>query len=99
MKAEWTNRDVLSIESTGQKAILVIDVPTECGWGCPCYRDSVYSDGFCSAICKNVSYDDSKYPSDCPLKPMPEPRSETIGDDTPDAEAHGWNACIEELEK
>ena len=30
MKAEWTNKDSLSIESTGQKAILVIDMPTSC---------------------------------------------------------------------
>ena len=30
MKAEWTNKDSLSIESTGQKAILVTDMPDSC---------------------------------------------------------------------
>lgn len=43
--------------------------------------------------------DDSTKPTWCPLKSLPKPRSETIGDETPDAEAHGWNLCIEELEK
>ena len=30
MKAEWTNKDSLSIESTGKKAVLVIDMPNNC---------------------------------------------------------------------
>ena len=88
------------------KAILVIKMPSECGWGCPCYRDSMYSDGFCSAICKNVSYDDSKYPSDCPLKPMPKRREtrtdieELIWDmDAETIYALGFNRCLKELEK
>ena len=84
------------------KAILVIKMPSECGWGCPCYRDSMYSDGFCSAICENVTNDDSaKRPTNCPLKPMPEKKEPfyDINEGDYDKRVDGWNACLEELEK
>lgn len=73
------------------KAILVIDVDDCINVG-PCKAD-VYvrfpfqSNGWVREY-KNV-----------PLKPMPEPRCETIGEDIADHEAHGWNLCLEELEK
>ena len=68
LKAEWTNRDNLSIETTGQnsKAILVIDMPNNCE---EC--DITYFQGHGeSSIC--YSGDWSKRPSWCPLRPMPQ---------------------------
>ena len=94
MKAEWTNKDSLSIESTGQKAILVIDMPSNC-FGCPCYYDSFY--------CKDM---DREYinatdrPSWCRLKPMPEKKQPKDPDETWDEmmQRFGYNECIEEIE-
>lgn len=79
------------------KAILVIDKPDAC-YECPCYRQT--QEGFedCKATYIPLSPTEvNDIPEWCPLKPMPEPRSETIGDETPDAEAHGWNACLDEI--
>lgn len=111
MKAEWTNKDSLSIESTGQKAILVLDMPNECD-GCPCLNQKLWE---CQADKKRRSSDER--PSWCPLKPLPEKlyvEANSIEDVMPsefdidkfalkirlDADklcALGWNACIDEI--
>ena len=64
MKAEWTNKDSLSIESTWQKAILVIDMPTECE-NCPCYDQEV-------GTCRASDTWKTNIRNNCPLKPLPE---------------------------
>ena len=86
------------------KAILVIDMPNNC-YDCQYCRFDARKYNFRGCVLTDTEVQDGtidickEVHSCCPLKPMPEPRSETIGDDTPDAEAHGWNLCIEELEK
>ena len=98
MKAEWTNKDSLSIESTGQKAILVLDMPNECD-ECPCLNRHLWE---CRADKKRRSSDER--PSWCPLKPMPSRKnnqeSVMIGSiDMDIGYILGWNECLEELEK
>ena len=100
MKAEWTNKDSLSIESTGQKAILVIDMPKNCA---KCKL--MYLQGIGEGICNATDWEER--PSWCPLKPMPEKLQfqEPFNDDYTVSWASrlgfvdGWNACIEEIEK
>lgn len=114
MKAEWTNKDSLSIETTGlnRKAILVIDMPTDC-LKCP------LSDGYCWNIFPIKGKAD-----DCPLKPLPQKKEVEVNeiDDIMHTEysikdiytdkyvadirlatdkliSLGWNACLEEIEK
>ena len=93
MKAEWSNKDSLSIESTGQKAILVIDMPKGC-CECNCAIDLCHG-----TIPSQEWY--NKRPSWCPLRPMPEKHN--CGEKTSEAgkiyEAWcwGWDACIDEI--
>lgn len=51
MKAEWTNRDNLSIETTGlnSKAILVITMPTNCAECKLMYLQGI-GEGICNAV-------------------------------------------------
>lgn len=99
MKAEWTNKDSLSIESTGQKAILVLDMPNECD-GCPCLNQKLWE---CQADKKRRSSDER--PLWCPLKPIPKKiESGKIEDGTKtnipipvEHFAMGWNACLDAI--
>jgi hypothetical protein len=97
MKAEWTNKDVLTqSETTGQsKSILVIDTPENCA---ECKL--MFLQGVGESICNAVDW--SRRPSWCPLRPMPEKKSE-VGiygfDLVKNRYATGWNDCLEELEK
>ena len=103
MKVEWTNKDSLSIESTGQKAILVFDMPDDC-MKCPCYRQ-IHDDGLfedCKATLRPLSpAERDVVPEWCPLKPIPEKRN--CGKKTSEAgkifEAWcwGWDACIDAI--
>ena len=70
MKAEWTNKDVLTqSETTGQsKSILVIDTPKNCA---ECKL--MYLQGVGESICNAVDWE--RRPSWCPLKPLPEKMS------------------------
>ena len=65
MKAEWTNRDNLSIETTGRnsKSILVIDTPDIC-YKRPCYD---HEGGICQAS-HNWKTDRE---NGCELRPLP----------------------------
>ena len=103
MKAEWTNKDVLTqSETTGlnSKAVLVIEMPQDCVY-CPCWR--VGSDEFphddCTAMQRPLTNEEEmKRPSWCPLRPLPEKRDVPEGGFITLAElAVGWNACIDEI--
>ena len=65
MKAEWTNKDSLSIESTGQKAILVINEPSSC-WDC---RFDHFHMCMATKERKNNDGHTNSRPSWCPLIP------------------------------
>lgn len=70
IRAEWTNRDNLSIETTGQnsKAVLVIDMPTDC-IKCP------LADGYCWNIFPTRGKADG-----CPLRPLPQKREVEVNE-------------------
>ena len=91
MKAEWTNKDVLTQgETTGQsKSILVIDTPNNCA---ECKL--MYLQGIGESICNAVDWE--RRPSWCPLRPLPKriPTNE-YGYMTPYGSV--WNACIDEI--
>lgn len=85
------------------KAILVIDMPESC-FDCPC--ESEY---LCGAARKELFYEADRKPEWCPLKEMPQKYD---GDKQAYMNGepwyrwyhlteyeHGWNACIEEIEK
>ena len=108
MKAEWTNKDSLSIESTGQKAVLVIDMPS-CCTACP-FFEFVNGDDYedCRTICIVKSgvneYGAEVRPKWCPLKPMPKRKivlEHRVGGYTVNGiemtQAHGYNECLDEL--
>lgn len=76
------------------KAILVIDMPSECGWECPCYRENNACEGMCTETLKSTLFTDER-PSWCPLKPLPQKLPEISGN----IRYFGWNACLEEIEK
>ena len=67
MKAEWTNKDVLTqSETTSQsKSILVIDTPKNCA---ECKL--IHLQGIGESICNAVDW--SRRPSWCPLRPLPD---------------------------
>ena len=112
MKAEWTNKDVLTqSETTSQsKSILVIDTPTRC-FDCPLYTSIGYEDdcteyGFCDdrnilnqkEAQEKIRFDEK--PTWCPLRPLPEPKD--IGYPNEDYDVgfgDGWDACLNEIEK
>lgn len=57
------------------KAILVIDeMPSECGWECPCYRENNACEGMCTETLKSTPFTDER-PSWCPIKPLPKKQS------------------------
>ena len=97
MKAEWTNKDVLTqSETTGQsKSILVIDTPNNCA---ECKL--MYLQGIGESICNAVDWE--RRPSWCPLRPMPSRKnnneSEMVGCLQMDiGYTLGWNECLEEI--
>ena len=100
MKAEWTNKDSLSIESTGQKAVLVFEMPNSCA-KCRLKRGLFCGENG-NSLYDYIHYDDSinDKPSWCPLKPLPKEKTNfTYMGDYEIHEAIGWNACLEEIEK
>ena len=97
MKAEWTNKDVLTqSETTGQsKSILVIDTPNNCE---EC--NIIYLQRCGESTCDSSDW--SRRPSWCPLRPLP-PRknnneSEMVGCLQMDiGYTLGWNSCLDEI--
>lgn len=83
MKAEWTNRDSLSTETTSQnsKAVLVIDMPTHCGE--------------CPVKCRMRGI--NHVPTWCPLKPIPQKMRTDEDDIEEDSYWNGWNDCLDEI--
>lgn len=95
MKAEWTNKDVLTqSETTGQsKSILVIDTPKNCA---ECKL--MFLQGIGKSICNAVDW--SRRPSWCPLRPLPN-RKEDLHypcNEYVQAVNEGWNDCIDAIE-
>ena len=80
-----------------EKVVLVLDEPMDCEH-CPLPDiSSMSGDRLCLAYGRKwiETQNEGMKPDWCPLKQMPKPRCETIGDETPDMEAHGWNTCLE----
>ena len=95
MKAEWTNRDSLSIEETtsrNSKSILVIDTPNNCT-ECPLLQD--YQ---CSPLGEMQNFVDIGRNGRCPLRPLPEANTWDVTENGHVTEfAEGWNACLDEI--
>jgi hypothetical protein len=93
MKAEWTNKDVLTqSEITGQsKSILVIDTPNNCA---ECKL--MYLQGIGESICNAVDW--SRRPSWCPLRPLPKEMEQTEDEDASCFSfRNGWNSYYFEI--
>ena len=88
MKAEWTNKDSLSIESTWQKEILVIDVPTLDDGRHLCNECPIWNNEhlFCQ-------YDFNMKVKGCPLRPLPQRKLEWNWG----SGARDWNACLDAI--
>ena len=96
MKAEWTNRDNLSIETTGQnsKAMLVIEcIPDNCG------KCRLADFGKCWGSKSYIHLSTKDRPKECPLKPLPQKTYAEFPDSYKYGFADGWNACLEEIAK
>ena len=101
MKAEWTNKDSLSIESTGKKSILVIDTPQNCkecylsfehpehGLWCLCLTEK---EEYSSILPVNPCSIDER----CPIKPLPKKKTPN-GSDIFNDYVRGWNECVDEI--
>ena len=78
------------------KAILILDaIPIDCEY-CPLYDDALMR---CYYL-KNEEYGVDERPDCCPLKPMP--KKYEVKEDYSEYTArwlHGWNTCLEEIEK
>lgn len=92
MKAEWTNKDVLTqSETTGKsKSILVIDTPNNCE---EC--NIIYLQRCGESICDSGDW--SRRPSWCPLRPMPQKRINKDCLVVHEIWNEGWNACLDEI--
>lgn len=77
------------------KAILTIEMPESC-FDCPCESEYV-----CGAAQKKLFYEEDRKPEWCPLKEMPQKWAYMNGEPWYHLTEyeHGWNACIEEIEK
>ena len=94
MKAEWTNKDSLSIDTTGQnsKAILVIDIPNDVA--------EAYEYFTVDYDLRGISKEDRmvnesiKYVEDCSLRPLPKYLNPDMYSDT---YGYGWNDCLKKI--
>lgn len=88
MKAEWTNKDVLTqSETTGQsKAVLVLDeMPKSC-YSCPLTYIDYGDDAYYGANTTRCVIDKDTIPrhgkwDECPLKPLPQKKETDIETD------------------
>ena len=74
MKAEWTNNDSLTTSQT-TKAILVIDMPKDCGH---CQLSDFVDGDNCLCIGTDRKNNATDKPNWCPLKPLPEKKVVTV---------------------
>lgn len=80
------------------KAILIIDMPSNCA-ECPCG----YDDFYCQQKYKELN--EKVRPKWCPLKPMPlkykdyQIADALLLDEYKAGKLIGWNACLEEIEE
>ena len=101
MKAEWTNKDSLSIESTGQKAVLVIDMPRSCA-ECTLRTSLEANYLYCIATLPRLKIDPMTASNikehRCPLRPLPQRIEQGYPtDDYTIGKADGWNDCIDAI--
>ena len=77
------------------KAILVVDMPKNCG-DCPCACEEF---DFCQADEKNRDCDWYKIPSWCPLRPLPRHKITEFNSasDYNFGYNDGWNECLDEI--
>ena len=86
------------------KAIVVIDVPKNCG-ECPCFYYQLDGGGYCRLLIMQQLFNENEKSKYCPLKPMPyflSTKLYSINDDGEmeceiDEYAKGYNACINEI--
>ncbi len=95
MKAEWTNRDSLSVEeTTGQnsKSILVIDTPKNCA-ECQLNSHTDYDFDVCWV---------TQGKGECPLRSLPQKKeiknSIQYRGLAEEYRKEGWNACLDAIE-
>lgn len=77
IRAEWTNRDNLSIETTGlnSKAILVIEcIPENCG------KCRLADFGKCWGSKSYIHLSTKDRPKECPLRPLPQKREVEVNE-------------------
>ena len=110
MKAEWTNKDVLTqSETIGQsKAVLVLDeMPKSCH-ACPLTYIDYGDDAYYGANTTRCVIDKDIIPhhgrwDECPLKTLPQKKEETFaywiarGCNDPESYINGWNDAIDEI--
>lgn len=75
-----------------RKAILVIDMPEDCG-DCPVMK---FVNGHFICVLKNTKCGDTRKPDWCPLRQIPE---KLISDSREKGKGwvDGWNACIDAI--
>ena len=73
------------------KAILIIDMPSECG-ECPLLYDYLR----CQAK-EGVDIYGEKRPGNCPLKPLPKPKEITFKRYEDVSTKLGYNSCLSEI--
>ena len=83
------------------KSILILDTPERCG-DCP-FMDGGCIDEYCSAHggdCIDIPDVTGGKPEWCPLRPLPEPKSEEFGQTIiASARAEGWNNFLYTITK
>lgn len=85
------------------KAILVIDMPNNCKECDYCGWSSSGEDKRACMLLKGWFIDgediETKRSVICPLKPIPTKKAINTRDVFANAEAWGWNACLDEIER
>lgn len=99
MKAEWTNSDNLSVETTSRnnKAVLVIDMPKSCKECIFCGFGGINLEQY---VCSLTGvHSESPHLIGCPLRPLPDRENPTRLKDGTYFKAYdtGWNDCLDAI--
>lgn len=79
------------------KGIIVMDIPKLDCRECQCFREQFPS---CGAVGKYIDPIVGKKPNWCPIKPIPDRKSEDFGQTIiAAARGEGWNECLDEILK
>lgn len=83
------------------KVVLIMDMPEDCE-DCPYAEDVSNTCGVFEMLGKSYTYEipiEGKKPDWCPLRKLPERKSEEFGQTIINAaRAEGWNACLDTIE-